>query len=250
MLSVRKVIWTLVAVASSLAVLTVGVQLFRLVAEPPLRNLFGLATLLDVKKEESFHTWYSEMVLLFAAILLAAIWLLKRREGDRYARHWAGLSGLLVFLSIDEGASVHEKLGNLGKLMVGAVGASPTGFLAYTWIVPALILVLLIMALYAGFFFHLHTRERILFSLTIVLFVGASIFLEALSAFYVTFHGGQQGMTLLQQLGVIGITTLEETTEVVAVIVLIYALLTYLRPRLDGLALGFKERAPRASGDS
>lgn len=240
--SIRKIISVLVLVTAVLAVLTVTAQLFRIVADPPIRDLFGLVRLLDVKKEESFHTWYSEMVLVFAAILLAVVWLIKRGEGDRYAKHWAGLSVLLVFLSIDEGTAVHENMGALGKFMVGSVAISPTGFLAYTWIVPAFILVLLVMALYAGFFFHLQNRERILFTLTIALFVGASIFLEALSAFYVSFHGGQQGMTLLQSLAVTGITTAEETTEVIAVIVLIYTLLTYIRPQLDQLMIGFKER--------
>lgn len=246
-LPVRRIIWVLAAGAAVLAVLTVAAQTFRIAAEPPLRNLFGLVTLLDVRKEESLHTWYSEMLLLFAAGLLAVVWLLKRREGSRYVRHWAGLSALLIFLSVDEGASVHEKLGNLGRFMLGTAGISPTGFLAYAWIVPAFFLVLLVAVLYAGFFFHLQNRERILFATSVVLFVGASIFLEALSAFYVSYHGGQQGMTLLQIFGVIGITTAEETTEVVAVIVLIYALLTYLRLRIEGLTLGFKESPSRSS---
>lgn len=242
-ISIRKLILALVIVTALLAVLTIAAQLYRSVASPQTRNLFGIVTLLDMKKEESIHTWYSEILLLFASVLFALIWLVKRSTGDRYTRHWAGLSVILLYLSVDEGASIHEKMGHLGRLVMGTLNISQSGFLAYAWIVPASILILAVAFVYTRFFFHLPTRERIFFFLSAALFVGGSIFLESVSAFYVSAHGGQQAMNLVQQTTVILITTAEEVAEVAAVILLIYTLLTYLRVHLEEVTIAINKRA-------
>lgn len=95
------------------------------------------------------------------------------------------------------------------------------------------------MVAYLRFFFHLPTRQRLLFFVAGALYVGGALILEMLSAFYVDLYGGQNNMTGLQIVAIHAITTAEETFEMLGVIVLIYALLTYLRSRLKDVSFYF-----------
>lgn len=70
------------------------------------------------------------------------IFLAIRREGNRRAGYWLGLSAVFLFLSADEGSCIHEKMGQLGKFILAAVGIEQGGFLDYAWVVPGAALVL------------------------------------------------------------------------------------------------------------
>lgn len=47
-----------------LAALSVAGRLYKIFSDAPIRGLFNLVQLFDVKKEESIPTWYSEVLLL------------------------------------------------------------------------------------------------------------------------------------------------------------------------------------------
>lgn len=247
-ISVKKVIRLLVVVALVLVVCSVAVQLYKTSAGSSSRGLFGMVQLFDVRKEESIPTWFSEVLLLFCSVLLAAIGVATRQAGERHSGYWLGLSAIFLFLSADEGASIHEKMGQLGKFILSVLGLRPEGFLSYAWVVPASFLLLVFALVFLRFFFRLPAKYQILFFAAGAVFVGGALLLESLSAFYVSFHGGQRNMGALELVTLIGITTAEETSEMAGAIIFIYALLSYMRDHAPDIGIridGKKSRARR-----
>ena len=81
--------------------------------------------LFSVDEEQSLPTWYSATTLMLAASLLLAIAGRSKREGDRDARYWLGLSLGFALMSVDEIAGLHETINT---------------YLAITWTVPGAVL--------------------------------------------------------------------------------------------------------------
>lgn len=239
--SVGRIVGALIAGVFLLAALSVAGQLYKTFSNVPIRGLFSLVQLFDVKKEESIPTWYSEVLLLLCSALLAVIFLAIRREGGRRAGYWLGLSAVFLFLSADEGSSIHEKMGQLGKFILAAIGIDQSGFLTYAWVVPAA-LVLVLALVYLRFFFGLPTKYRLLFLAAGIVYVGGALVLESISAFYVSLYSGQQAMTGGQRATVIAITTAEESAEMLGAVLFVYALLSYLREYVEDVTLRFGDK--------
>lgn len=196
-----------------------------LYAEYVLANIVGMdadtapARLLDlfsVNLEESLPTWYSTINLFLAASLLAWIALAGRANQEPYSRYWLGLAVLFLYLSIDEGAAVHE---TTSGLLQGTFDTS--GFLEFGWLVLGIPLVILFGLIYLRFWLKLPWPTKPLFALAAVFYVGGAVVIESISANQYALDGGSSFLYL-------AIATLEELCEMLGVVVFIYALLDYL----------------------
>jgi hypothetical protein len=170
----------------------------------------------SVNLEESIPTWYSTLLLFTAAMLLTVIAIGKRVGRDRYTVYWAGLAIIFVYLSIDEGAAIHEIFSDLIEDRFNT-----SGFLSFGWLVVAIPVVLVFGLLYLRFLLHLPTRTRNLLIVAGALYIGGAIVVESISANQYDLGGG---VTLLY----LAIATVEELFEMLGVVLLIYALLAYL----------------------
>ena len=85
-------------------------------------NALGASSFFNLDEEQNFPTWYSSTKLLLAALAAFGCWRKETLEAGRNLRSlvWLLVSALLVGLSLDETASVHEKL--TAYLMRGEVG--------------------------------------------------------------------------------------------------------------------------------
>ena len=68
----------------------------------------------SLRGEMTIGAWWSGMLLLVAAAHAADGYFFRRAAAPRLAYAWAGLSAILVCLSADEVASLHERVGNFG----------------------------------------------------------------------------------------------------------------------------------------
>ena len=170
----------------------------------------------SVNIEQSIPTWFSVIILFFASVLLTWIAVGKWRTNDQYRAHWVGLAVTFMYLSIDEGAVIHEILAT--ELQVEL---ELTNYLYFGWHVIAVPLVIIFGLIYLRFVFHLPARIRNLFIISAGIYVGGALGVEAISAnrWYL-----DQGLSLTY----LAIATLEEFCEMMGVIVFIYALLTYI----------------------
>lgn len=83
--------------------------------------VLGLIPLLDVGRESSLPTYFSTLNLLVAALLTFLVYGLEKGQAMKTARYWLLLALVFVYLSIDEGATIHENFSNLSRFF-GAQG--------------------------------------------------------------------------------------------------------------------------------
>ncbi len=188
----------------------------------------------SVNAESTIPNWYSATILLIAAGLLALIAAAKYRTNAPYRGYWLALSIIFLYLSIDEGAAVHEIFSDPLHTALNT-----SGFLGFGWQLAAAPLLLIFGFLYLRFVFHLPPRTRNLVILSGVIYVGGAFFGDAVQANQLSLDGGDK-LTLLY----LAIGTVEELMEMMGIALFIYTLLSYMAEthyayefRLQGLPL-------------
>ncbi len=172
--------------------------------------------LFSVNAEETIPTWYATLLLFFSAVILGVITAVKHQHHDPYTRYWTGLTLIFLYLSLDEGAVIHELFSDPLQ-----TAFNTDGYLAFGWILLFVPLLLLFVLFYLRFLFHLPPRIRNLFILAGAFFVGGAVVVEAISANRWSTDGGVTFPYL-------AIATVEELLEMWGVVLFIYALLSYM----------------------
>ena len=184
---------------------------YRFVGVDNVYTVFGLWS------ETSLANWYSSTLALICAALLAIIALIKRRQSDRYAWHWAGLAFLLFAVAVDDAADAH---GQLSFILHHRYQTD--GVFLYAWAIPALMFVALMGLVYARFLWNLAPEYRWRIALAGALFCASAVGLELLEGRHDSLHG-------VENLTYKAMVTVEETVEMAALIFFIATLLTMLR---------------------
>lgn len=172
--------------------------------------------LFSVNLESSIPTWYATLLLFIASALLFMITTAKYRAGDTARRYWLGLALVFLYLSMDEGAVIHEILADpLQKTF------NTSGYLYFAWQIVALPLVIIFALLYLRFLFRLPAHVRNAFIVAGVVFVGGGMGVEAISA-------NEWQPDSAPTMTYLAIATVEESFEMFGVIIFIYSLLVYI----------------------
>jgi len=185
-------------------------------------NLFNL------DQELNYPSWYASFTLAFCSLLLAAIASAKKRDGDRYFRHWKKLSLIFLFLSVDEAMSIHELL--ISRDLRHLLHAG--GIFYYVWVIPATIFVAVVGLSYLKFIIDLPRQIRLLFLIAGGIYVGGALGMEMVGGYWTDLYGKNNLTYAL-------ITCAEECMEMVGVAVFIHALLSYMRLYMKDLEWRF-----------
>lgn len=152
-------------IVAALAVVTVGLfaadvamAVIDHVFAPSFLGWEPILRILDLNAESSIGTWFATTMLLLCATLLSVIALGKRRAGDRFARHWAGLALIVLGLAIDEQAKLHDLGSGFGAAMRERLGLG--GVLYYGWVIVAAATIGMLAVLYWRFVFALPRSTR------------------------------------------------------------------------------------------
>ena len=183
-------------------------------------EVYGLVHLFFLGDEGNVPTYFSAVILLLGALLLAVIAVLKGQSGDRYRRYWAALSFVFVYMSVDEAAQVHELM---SRPVEELLGQSPGGIFSYAWVIPGLAIMCLVALLFLRFVLHLPPKIRWMAIAAGAMFFGGAIGFELIEGRFDALYGHTNLAFSL-------ITTVEETLEMAAVILWDHALL-YLAAR-------------------
>lgn len=181
-------------------------------------RLLGVVPEFDLGGENNIPTYFSSALLLAVAVIAA---LVARIEGigSRWGWHWIGLAAVFLFLSLDESASLHERTIVPLRVLLG-VG----GWLYFTWVIPAFVLLLGFLAIYWRFFRALPDAIRRWVLLAGVLYIGGALGVELIGGQYVGLYGRD---TFAYNV----ITTVEETLEIAGILLLLHGLGRYLADR-------------------
>jgi len=188
--------------------------------------VYGFVPKFDLDGEINVPTWFSSTLLLLAGLLLFYIGAASRREHDQWARHWSFLAWVFVLLSADETGGLH---GLLSDPLRSAFHLS--GAFYHAWVLPVGAAVVAIGLAYLRFLRNLPAGTRRLLILSGIVYVVGAIGFELPEGIYRTAFGAN--VTVVY--GVL--TVLEETFEMVGIVLFIYALLDFVEGRWGGVRI-------------
>ncbi len=213
----RAIAWALGTVTALLLLASVGGHL--IAALTGHERLLGLIWFFDVDSERNLPTAFSTFLLFFAAVLLVIVALFEKtrtQRGDVF--YWSVLAVGFLFMAGDEAFSVHERLIEPGRILMGN---RDLGVFYYAWVIPYSALVLIIALPFSRFMWRLPVRTRAVFAMAAILFVGGALGVEMIGGRFAEANGRHN---LTYQM----ITTVEEGLEMAGVVVFIWALLVHL----------------------
>lgn len=193
---------------------------------PGARLLSALILLFDLDSELNVPTWYASSALLFCAGLLAVIFLSKRRLHDPAAPSWGWLAAVFLCLSLDEAAAIHERSVPLVQNLL-----HPRGLLTFAWVIPGVIFLTIFVLVFLKFLRDLPFDTRVRFVVAGAVYVGGALGLEMVGG--AVFEKGGKN-TVFHVLVLV-----EETLEMLGVVIFIDALLRYMESHLPPLTLNF-----------
>ncbi len=189
--------------------------------------VFGLVRFFDLDRERNVPTYFSALLLGFAAALLWLAGAHLERQKDPFTRRWVILGWIFTVLSIDEIVGFHERLGRYLR-----EATSLSHWVHFVWPVPATVLVFALYLAYRPWFASLdRTTRRGIIAAGFVYMAGA-VGMEVVGGAYWAYVGEH---TI--DLTYVSITTVEETLEMIGMLLFIRALLGYIAPRGWGVAV-------------
>ncbi len=176
-------------------------------------HLQGFVPEFNLDREMNVPSWFSSVCFLFAALLL---WQLAGVDGKSARRYWRGLSVIFLFFSVDETAAFHEMAVDPLRRLFHA-----HGLFYFSWVLLGGAVVVVMAFVYARFFFSRPRPARRLFFLSAGMFLAGTLGLEMVGGRYVEMHGNGNFTYAL-------IANLEETLELLGLVVFLHALMTLL----------------------
>lgn len=182
-----------------------------------LGHVTALVPLFYVDIEQNVPTYFSVMLILFAAILLAVIAMLTRKQKMPHQSKWLVLSCGFLLMAIDEAFQFHERLNiPIGSLL----GNGSLGIFYFPWVIPGIVLVFVLGLYFMRFLFHLPAVTKFRFLLSAILYIGGAIGVELIGSHHAELYGYENWMYTM-------IVTLEESLEMAGLIVFLSVLLKY-----------------------
>lgn len=137
-------------------------------------------TLFDLDLESNLPTFYNCLLFFVCAGLFLAhsrLWNVKQRYG------WLVMTGACAFLGVDEGSQIHEKfmLVTLRLLNHGQQNGSDMGWLYYAWVLPYGIAAALLVLTLTKWMLALDKEMRRGFILSGLVYVMGAVFMEMYS---------------------------------------------------------------------
>lgn len=233
-----QITFSLTRINRILAILFVVLSLAGFASEISIHMLdddwgFGLVPLVNLGYEGNLPTWYSAILLFVCALLLMLIARVKLAAGLAYRRHWAVLSAIFLYLSLDEAVVIHEMI---NQPLTESLGLG--GVLTFSWVLPFGLLVLIFVASYLRFLGHLPGRTRRRFVLAGAIYVGGALGTELPVSWWYDHHGGEN-LTY----GLLNVT--QESLEILGATIFCAALLAYIHQEVGELRIGLVGAAAR-----
>ena len=220
----------LIAIALLLLLASSGGQFLRFSFGEDNIFLRKLILLFHFDHEGNIPTYFSVLLLLLAAVLLALIAELNRKHMRPHASKWATLSWGFLYIAFDEAFQIHEKLIWPFQRLIGE---DNLGIFYFAWVIPAVFIVCVLGLFFLKFLLYLSVTERRRFLIAAALYLGGALGMELIGGRHVELYGEENW-------GYSMITTIEESLEMSGLIFFIWALLKYCEEHYPSVQLLFK----------
>lgn len=172
--------------------------------------------LFDLNREANIPTWYSSLILFISACLLFFISYFKGKK-DINQKFWKTLAFIFLFLSIDELSSIHEDFNNPVRSLFHL-----GGIFYWSWIVPAILILVILFFYFFRFLISLPKNTRNLFVLSAIIFVGGAVGLEMIGGLLYSKNMDNSLASKIENF-------FEEVMEMAGILIFIYSLLKYIK---------------------
>lgn len=175
--------------------------------------------LFNLDAEVSISTWFSQTLLLIIALLLGwiAVWRHREKAKKLEIVEWSALSAIALFMSIDDGAAVHEKFSMFIEQYIGDMTGT---FFYFSWVILGMAIIALMVLVFFRLWWSLPAKTKWLLALGGAMFVSGSIGMEMLAGHQMSIEGMDDTYRLI----VLG----EESLEMFGSVVAIYALMDFM----------------------
>ena len=231
----RRVVGGLVVLAAILIAANLAVLITDYLTGYDMKMVQRLVKVFSVDYELNAPAFFSTLILLFSSVLLAVITHFKREQRSPYVWYWTILSLGFLFMAFDEMASVHERL---IEPMRTVLGETDLGVFYFAWVVPGILLVFGLGFFFLRFWWNLPSKTRTCFFIAATLYLGGAIGMELLDGSFAELHGKRNLTYML-------LSTLEESLEMAGIIVFIYGLLGYIAQNTKTLVFRLGEGTER-----
>ncbi len=179
-------------------------------------DIFIFVRWFDLDIEKNIPSLYSSFAMFVCSFLFLIIAIYNRKRLDYEKLCWFGLGIIFLFLSFDEGFQIHESIGDITEDYINS-----TGLLYFPWVVPYSFVVIIFILVYLKFIIGLPKRIAVLFILSGTVYLTGAIAFDMLGGREAELHGFDSIIYCI-------LYTIEEFLEMIGVVVLIYALLSYV----------------------
>ena len=223
------IVRALVAVSLFLIVLSVIFMLIKFSDNggQPVNELFFDLFFLGL--EGNFPTYYISFLCLFSALLFLLISLVEIRKRLSHAIKWGILCIGFLYISVDEIVMIHERFIDP---VAALLGGGDLGILTFAWVVPAMIIVVILIAVYFKFLLEMDKTTRFFVLIAAAVFIAGALGMELLGGYYFALNGGENITYLTMQ-------TIEESMEMFGLIILIWGLLRHISKQFGIVGLDF-----------
>lgn len=192
--------------------------LFRLIAlQFPFFENRWIFQFFDVGLEANMPTYFSVLIFLIMGIVAWIIGGIEKSQGNR-AWPWIGTTILLLFLGLDELGEVHEQLTWHTQQLLDV-----SGFLAFAWVIPYLIIVALLSIFYIPFLWKL--KYRAWFFWGAIVFITGAAGVEMIGAYFYDTQG-------VMSAGFIIASSIEEIMEIAGLLIALGGFIREMNHRL------------------
>lgn len=230
-LSSKLVFRTLLSIACLLVLASIAGQLIKFISGHP--NFFGLVDLFNLDNEKNIPTFFSVILLLSCCLLLTLIFFQHLKLDGKPNKYWAVLSVGFFYMSIDEFCSIHENFGRFSSILLGNKSYP---LFHYAWVLPGFLIVIFVGLFFQKFLLSLPRTTKINFIIAGLIYVTGIIFLEALNGYYFALYKDAFGY---QNLIYNALVTIEESCEMLGLILFIRALIDYLSTHFPQFSIQF-----------
>jgi hypothetical protein len=208
----RRLAYGLTAIAVLLIIVSFALQIT--FGDSKSSNVIKFVRMFYVDVEGNIPSWFSVVLLFGAALLFIVIGMYRRHHFLKDNTGWLLMGALFTYLSLDEGAELHEKLIGPMRSLLGA-----GGILYFAWIIPGIIVLLILAWYFRPFVTHLPGKIRRGFLVAVVIYLVGALGSEMVGGLLYQNLGQDNPLYYVQ-------SHIEELLEMTAVILLIYILLT------------------------
>ncbi len=199
-------------------------------------TMMGFFELVNFDKEANIPTCYSAFVIFLCSMVLFVLGSHYWKETHKFKYHWVVLALLFLFLAFDEIMQIHERLVYIFRDIFNA-----TGFFFFSWVIPALVLLPVLLLCYIKFLLDLPKETARLFLISGGVYVLGVVGLEMVSA-KIYFNNTrvlllEEPRNLMYETAVM----LEESLEMLGMALFLFALLSFLEKKVGSINIILKD---------